>query len=76
VSSRDPLSLPWKDMNIDLVIEGTGVFLDTPGAASTCRRGRVWEGRSRRRGSGSRGRDVGRLFRTWGEERMLDLQEG
>lgn len=32
VSSRDPLSLPWKEMDIDLVIEGTGVFLDTPGA--------------------------------------------
>ena len=32
VSSRDPLQLPWKDLNIDLVIEGTGVFLDTPGA--------------------------------------------
>lgn len=32
VSSRDPTQLPWKDMNIDLVIEGTGVFLDTPGA--------------------------------------------
>ena len=32
VSSRDPTTLPWKDMNIDLVIEGTGVFLDTPGA--------------------------------------------
>jgi glyceraldehyde-3-phosphate dehydrogenase (NADP+) (phosphorylating) len=32
VSSRDPLALPWKDMNIDLVIEGTGVFIDSPGA--------------------------------------------
>ena len=32
VSARDPLKLPWKEMNIDLVIEGTGVFLDTPGA--------------------------------------------
>jgi len=32
VSSRDPTTLPWKEMNIDLVIEGTGVFLDTPGA--------------------------------------------
>jgi glyceraldehyde-3-phosphate dehydrogenase (NADP+) (phosphorylating) len=33
VSSRDPLQLPWKDMEIDLVIEGTGVFIDTPGAS-------------------------------------------
>ncbi len=32
VSSRDPLTLPWKDMNIDLVIEGTGVFIDVKGA--------------------------------------------
>ena len=32
VSSRDPTTLPWKEMDIDLVIEGTGVFLDTPGA--------------------------------------------
>jgi len=32
VSSRDPTQLPWKAMNIDLVIEGTGVFIDTPGA--------------------------------------------
>lgn len=32
VSSRDPLSLPWKEMDIDLVIEGTGVFIDRAGA--------------------------------------------
>jgi len=32
VSNRDPTQLPWKDMNIDLVIEGTGVFLNTEGA--------------------------------------------
>ena len=32
VSSRDPLQLPWKEMNIDLVIEGTGVFIDKVGA--------------------------------------------
>ncbi|KIY96104.1 hypothetical protein MNEG_11860 [Monoraphidium neglectum] len=32
VSSRDPTQLPWKELEIDLVIEGTGVFLDTPGA--------------------------------------------
>ncbi|KAF5840033.1 glyceraldehyde-3-phosphate dehydrogenase [Dunaliella salina] len=32
VSSRDPTQLPWKAMDIDLVIEGTGVFIDTPGA--------------------------------------------
>ncbi|QDZ19867.1 glyceraldehyde-3-phosphate dehydrogenase [Chloropicon primus] len=32
VSGRDPLQLPWKDMGVDMVIEGTGVFLDTIGA--------------------------------------------
>lgn len=32
VSCRDPLQLPWKSMNIDLVIEGTGVFVDEVGA--------------------------------------------
>jgi len=28
ISERDPLKLPWKDMNIDLVIESTGIFTD------------------------------------------------
>ena len=32
VSSRDPLQLPWKELGVDMVIEGTGVFLDTIGA--------------------------------------------
>lgn len=32
VSDRNPLNLPWKEMNIDLVIEGTGVFVDAEGA--------------------------------------------
>jgi len=32
VQERDPLNLPWKQMGIDIVIEGTGVFLDGPGA--------------------------------------------
>jgi len=32
VSSRDPANLPWKALNIDLVIEGTGVFIDSEGA--------------------------------------------
>mmetsp|Transcript_24579 Transcript_24579/g.84057 ORF Transcript_24579/g.84057 Transcript_24579/m.84057 type:complete len:373 (+) Transcript_24579:64-1182(+) len=32
VSNRDPLQLPWKDLGIDIVIEGTGVFLDEEGA--------------------------------------------
>jgi len=33
VSSRDPLALPWGELNIDLVIEGTGVFIDVKGAS-------------------------------------------
>ena len=33
VSSRDPTTLPWAAMNVDLVIEGTGVFIDTKGAS-------------------------------------------
>lgn len=32
VSNRDPTQLPWKDMGVDLVIEGTGVFVDEEGA--------------------------------------------
>merc|ERR1712216_1110211 len=33
VSSRDPLQLPCKKLGVQLVIEGTGVFIDTPGAS-------------------------------------------
>jgi glyceraldehyde-3-phosphate dehydrogenase (NADP+) (phosphorylating) len=32
VSSRDPTQLPWAANNIDLVIEGTGVFVSSEGA--------------------------------------------
>lgn len=32
VSSKDPASLPWKEHNIDIVIESTGHFLDTKSA--------------------------------------------
>lgn len=32
VSNRDPLKLPWAALGIDIVIEGTGVFVDGPGA--------------------------------------------
>uniref|UniRef100_A0A0R0FQX0 Glyceraldehyde 3-phosphate dehydrogenase NAD(P) binding domain-containing protein n=1 Tax=Glycine max TaxID=3847 RepID=A0A0R0FQX0_SOYBN len=28
VSDHNPVNLPWKDLEIDLVIEGTGVFVD------------------------------------------------
>eukprot|EP00887_Chlorella_sp_A99_P008190 scaffold12.g8190.t1 len=33
VSSRDPTQLPWKALDVDIVIEGTGVFIDTKGAS-------------------------------------------
>ncbi|KAL6747203.1 chloroplast glyceraldehyde-3-phosphate dehydrogenase [Haematococcus lacustris] len=39
VSSRDPTTLPWGAMDIDLVIEGTGVFIDTPGAGKHLKAG-------------------------------------
>ncbi|KAI5083836.1 hypothetical protein GOP47_0000005 [Adiantum capillus-veneris] len=32
VSDRNPLNLPWGAMGVDLVIEGTGVFVDADGA--------------------------------------------
>jgi glyceraldehyde 3-phosphate dehydrogenase len=32
VSDRDPLNLPWKDLDIDLVLECTGKFTDLEGA--------------------------------------------
>ncbi|KAJ9189808.1 hypothetical protein P3X46_001061 [Hevea brasiliensis] len=32
VTDRNPINLPWKDLGIDLVIEGTGVFVDRDGA--------------------------------------------
>ena len=31
-SERDPAALPWKDLGIDIVIEGTGIFRDRAGA--------------------------------------------
>jgi len=33
VSDRNPLNLPWKDWNIDLIIESTGVFVTDEGAS-------------------------------------------
>jgi len=33
VSNRDPTKLPWKALGVQIVIEGTGVFIDTPGAS-------------------------------------------
>ncbi|KAI3866580.1 hypothetical protein MKX03_023792 [Papaver bracteatum] len=39
VSSRNPLDLPWGDMEVDLVIEGTGVFVDRDGAGKHIKAG-------------------------------------
>jgi len=33
VSNRDPTQLPWAELGVDIVIEGTGVFIDQPGAS-------------------------------------------
>lgn len=33
VSDRNPLNLPWKEWEVDLIIEATGVFVDGPGAS-------------------------------------------
>ena len=32
MSSRDPTKLPWGELGVDLVIEGTGVFINSEGA--------------------------------------------
>jgi glyceraldehyde 3-phosphate dehydrogenase len=32
-SEKDPAALPWKDMGVDIVLEGTGRFTDRDGAA-------------------------------------------
>jgi glyceraldehyde 3-phosphate dehydrogenase len=33
LAEKDPAALPWKDMNVDLVIESTGFFTDKEGAS-------------------------------------------
>jgi glyceraldehyde 3-phosphate dehydrogenase len=39
VSSKDPAQLPWKENNIDMVIESTGHFLDTASASQHLKAG-------------------------------------
>lgn len=39
VQNRDPLQLPWKDLNIDLVIECTGAFTTKEGASQHIKAG-------------------------------------
>ena len=31
-SERDPASIPWGDLGVDVVLESTGIFTDRPGA--------------------------------------------
>jgi glyceraldehyde 3-phosphate dehydrogenase len=33
LSERDPKALPWKDMDVDVVVESTGLFTDREGAS-------------------------------------------
>src|SRR5206468_1666736 len=33
LSERDPLALPWKEMEVDVVVESTGLFTDREGAS-------------------------------------------
>ncbi len=33
LAERDPAALPWKDMNVDVVVESTGFFTDVDGAS-------------------------------------------
>ncbi|CAI5483579.1 unnamed protein product [Closterium sp. Yama58-4] len=39
VSDRNPLNLPWGELGVDLVIEGTGVFIDNEGAGKHIKAG-------------------------------------
>src|SRR5688572_7820865 len=32
-SQRDPVEIPWKDLNVDVVIESTGIFTNYDGAS-------------------------------------------
>lgn len=55
VSNRDPTKLPWGEMDVDLVIEGTGVFVDPAGAGKHIQAG-AKKVRRRRRAPGWRRR--------------------
>eukprot|EP00271_Cylindrocystis_brebissonii_P003236 TRINITY_DN13_c0_g1_i1.p1 TRINITY_DN13_c0_g1~~TRINITY_DN13_c0_g1_i1.p1 ORF type:complete len:438 (-),score=82.21 TRINITY_DN13_c0_g1_i1:1045-2262(-) len=39
VSDRNPLNLPWGELGVDIVIEGTGVFIDLEGAGKHIKAG-------------------------------------
>jgi glyceraldehyde 3-phosphate dehydrogenase len=39
VAEKDPVNLPWKEMDVDFVIESTGHFLTTDGAAKHIKAG-------------------------------------
>jgi glyceraldehyde-3-phosphate dehydrogenase/erythrose-4-phosphate dehydrogenase len=37
LSTRDPAKAPWKELGVEIVIEGTGAFNDLAGPPSTSR---------------------------------------
>ena len=39
LTEKDPEKLPWKDLNVDVVIESTGVFADEEGSAKHIKAG-------------------------------------
>ncbi len=39
LAERDPLNLPWKDLNVDIVLESTGIFTQRDQAAQHLRAG-------------------------------------
>jgi len=38
-SEKDPSKLPWKDLNVDIVVESTGFFVDKEGASGHIKAG-------------------------------------
>ena len=64
-SERDPANLAWGDLDVDIVVESTGLFRDRDQAAAVvARRGRRRPGRyapDRRPGTTPRGVDSGRV---------------
>jgi len=36
VSERDPADLPWRDLDIEIVVESTGLFTSTPTSSPVC----------------------------------------
>ena len=41
-STKDPAQLPWKDLNVDIALESTGLFVDRDGASKHLSSGAGW----------------------------------